>query len=154
MAQPLVRPPHWKARQPVLTGARNLKMARSAHAYVRGSTAKFYEWLESLAPGSLPRGPAIWICGDCHLGNLGPVADAEGNIEIRSPGPPVFVRELLPEDLKLELTRVAPAEAEMAAHYFAEVVGRAHALWRSIVDLIATHERAYLEHCRRVALAG
>ena len=40
-----------------------------------GSTAKFYEWLEALAPHALPEGPAIWICGDCHLGNLGPVSD-------------------------------------------------------------------------------
>jgi uncharacterized protein (DUF2252 family) len=32
-------------RQRILTETRNLKMAQSAHAYVRGSTAKFYEWL-------------------------------------------------------------------------------------------------------------
>lgn len=401
MVTQVFSPPHWKARQPVLASARNLKMAQSAHAYVRGSTAKFYEWLDSLAPDSLPQGPAIWVCGDCHLGNLGPVADAERNVEIQirdfdqtvignpahdlirlglslamaargsdlpgvttarivermiegytsafAPGarnkrPPrpqavtaalrqserrswrhlarerlaggtialprgkrfwtlsrkeraaiaalfesaplkelarslshrhdtarvdlvdaaywmkgcsslgllrfallldiegrasarddlclidvkeatqaiaprygdaemprknaervregarhlspslgdrmiatellgrsVFVRELLPEDLKLELTSVAASEAETAAHYLAHVVALAHArqlgkddrrawraelarnhtksldapswLWRSIVDLIATHERAYLEHCRRVYLA-
>jgi hypothetical protein len=29
----------------VLLRTRHLKMARNAHAYVRGSTAKFYEWL-------------------------------------------------------------------------------------------------------------
>src|SRR5271165_3660873 len=57
-------------------------MARSAHAYVRGNTLKFYEWLKSLGQGALPEGPAIWICGDCHVGNLGPVADAEGKVEI------------------------------------------------------------------------
>ena len=56
-------------------------MARSAQAYVRGSTVKFYEWLES-AKGKVPEGPAIWIFGDCHLGNLGPVADSDGNVEI------------------------------------------------------------------------
>ena len=48
-----------------------LKMARSAHAYVRGSTVKFYEWLEAQKRGTLPEGPAVWICGDCHAGNLG-----------------------------------------------------------------------------------
>ncbi len=57
-------------------------MAISAHAYVRGNTLKFYEWLESLERGTLPEGPAIWICGDCHVGNLGPVASAEGKVEI------------------------------------------------------------------------
>ncbi len=57
-------------------------MARSARAYVRGSTAKFYEWLTSVKPRQLPSGPPIWICGDCHLGNLGPLASAEGRVEI------------------------------------------------------------------------
>ena len=62
---------------------RNLKMSRSAHAYVRGSTQKFYEWLDDSAAGKLlPLGPPVWICGDCHLGNLGPVADAKGRVKI------------------------------------------------------------------------
>src|SRR5579862_805222 len=69
-------------RQPVLALRRRLKMAVSAHAYVRGNTLKFYEWLESLKRGTLPEGPPIWICGDCHVGNLGPVASAEGRVEI------------------------------------------------------------------------
>jgi uncharacterized protein (DUF2252 family) len=71
-----------KGRQEVLTERRRLKMARSAHAYVRGSTWKFYEWLESSTAQSLPKGPPVWICGDCHLGNLGPVADAKGRVKI------------------------------------------------------------------------
>ena len=32
--------------------------------------------------GQLPEGPPVWICGDCHVGNLGPVADADGKVEI------------------------------------------------------------------------
>ena len=32
-------------RQKILTYNRNLKMAQSARAYVRGNTSKFYEWL-------------------------------------------------------------------------------------------------------------
>src|ERR1700753_1441667 len=56
-------------------------MARSAHAYVRGSTVKFYEWLER-SDGKVPSGPPIWICGDCHLGNLGPLANVNGRVEI------------------------------------------------------------------------
>ena len=46
-------------------------MAQSAHAYVRGSTVKFYEWLESSNRTKVPEGPPVWICGDCHVGNLG-----------------------------------------------------------------------------------
>ena len=59
-------------------------MARSAHAYVRGSTAQFYEWLgASSAARRIPEGPSLWICGDCHLGNLGPLANGHGSVEIQ-----------------------------------------------------------------------
>lgn len=58
-------------------------MARSAHAYVRGSTVAFYEWLKSATGRAVPQGPGIWICGDCHIGNLGPIGSVEGNIEIK-----------------------------------------------------------------------
>jgi uncharacterized protein (DUF2252 family) len=95
-------------------------------------------------------------------------------------GKPVFLRELLPEDLKLELDRVSTEQATRSARYLARVVGRAHArqmsegdkkrwrteltrnrsktldapswLWSSVVELISVHERAYLDHCRRYAL--
>lgn len=70
-------------RQEHLAYTRNLKMASSAHAFVRGSTAKFYDWLNEGAARRIPAGPAVWICGDCHSGNLGPVADAKGRIEIQ-----------------------------------------------------------------------
>ena len=71
-------------RQAILDGKRTLKMARSTHAYVRGNTAKFYEWLDaSPAAKRVPQGPAIWICGDCHLGNLGPINDGNGRIEVQ-----------------------------------------------------------------------
>jgi uncharacterized protein (DUF2252 family) len=89
----------------------------------------------------------------------------------------VFLRELLPQDLKLEIDQISQEEAMKAAHHLAMVVGRAHArqmnaatrakwrdvlgrnrpadlaapswLWSSIVELVASHEAAYLEHCRR-----
>lgn len=92
----------------------------------------------------------------------------------------VFVRELLPEDLKLEIEELTPGKAKRAARYLARVVGLAHArqmddyerstwrtelarsktrsleaptwLWNSVVDLVGTHERGYLDHCRRFAL--
>jgi uncharacterized protein (DUF2252 family) len=69
-------------RVPVLKLRQTLKMARSAHAYVRGSTVQFYQWLEAQKRGTLPEGPAIWICGDCHAGNLGPIAGVDGRVEI------------------------------------------------------------------------
>ena len=76
----MVKPSH---REQILIQARNLKMARSAHAYVRGNTAKFYEWLDSSSRCKLPDGPPMWICGDCHVGNLGPVADAKGRVLVQ-----------------------------------------------------------------------
>jgi uncharacterized protein (DUF2252 family) len=72
-----------KARAAILIRTRNLKMSRSSHGYVRGNTVKFYEWLEAQKSGSLPEGPPTWICGDCHVGNLGPVANSAGRIEIQ-----------------------------------------------------------------------
>jgi uncharacterized protein (DUF2252 family) len=95
-------------------------------------------------------------------------------------GRPVVVRELLPEDLKLDIDQFSRGEALGAARYLAFVVGRAHGrqmtpdvrtawkrelqrngsdlhapswLWKSVVGLIIKHEEAYLEHCRRYALS-
>lgn len=70
------------ARGDVLRARRNLKMARSAQSYVRGSTARFYDWLNG-GSGRLPQGPPIWICGDCHYGNLGPVANAKDEVQVQ-----------------------------------------------------------------------
>jgi uncharacterized protein (DUF2252 family) len=82
LADKTSRAPRPSERGPILTRTRNLKMARSAHAYVRGSTIKFYEWLEA-SGGKLPSGPPVWICGDCHIGNMGPLADAKGRVDIQ-----------------------------------------------------------------------
>ena len=95
-------------------------------------------------------------------------------------GKAVVVRELMPQDLKIEISRLSPEEAVSLAHYLAGVVGRAHGrqmtssqrrtwrsdlakshkasleapswLWSSVVELIGLHEAAYLDHCRRFAL--
>ena len=95
-------------------------------------------------------------------------------------GRSVVLRELAPQDLKLEVEQFTRLEALQAARYLAFVGGRAHArqldvaarlawsreldrrrpadldapdwLWTSIVALAARHERGYLEHCRRSAL--
>lgn len=69
-------------REVQLSAIRNSKMARSSHAYVRGSTVQFYDWLEA-GDATLPQGPEIWICGDCHIGNLGPLADLKGRVSIQ-----------------------------------------------------------------------
>jgi uncharacterized protein (DUF2252 family) len=76
---PNLKPRH---RSAILDARRQLKMAQSAHAYVRGNTLKFYEWLATRGTKSLPHGPPVWICGDCHVGNLGPVASTKGRVEI------------------------------------------------------------------------
>jgi uncharacterized protein (DUF2252 family) len=94
-------------------------------------------------------------------------------------GKAVVVRELLPQDLKIEIDQLTRSQACKAARYLGNVVGIAHArqmttserlgwkkllrdqrstqldaphwLWTSIVDLIGAHEKAYLDHCRRFA---
>jgi len=72
-------------RTATLNARRELKMARSAHAYVRGSTERFYEWIRSPAGRAVPSGPEVWICGDCHVGNLGPIGHPRGKavVELR-----------------------------------------------------------------------
>jgi uncharacterized protein (DUF2252 family) len=93
-------------------------------------------------------------------------------------GRQIVIRELLPQDLKIEMASISRDDA-VAARFLAEVVGKAHArqmdakkraawqaelarnrsktlaapswLWTSVVDLIASHETAYLEHRRQYA---
>jgi uncharacterized protein (DUF2252 family) len=77
-----MKPPSPDQRADLLAERQRRKMARSAQTYVRGSTVKFYEWLEQDGR-KLPEGPAVWICGDCHYGNLGPVANAKGDVAIQ-----------------------------------------------------------------------
>jgi len=92
----------------------------------------------------------------------------------------VVMRELMPQDLKLEVGSLTQERAVALAAYLAGVVGKAHGrqmtpeqragwlgdlskarsgaleapnwLWSSVVDLLGIHERAYLEHCRSFAL--
>ena len=89
---------------------------------------------------------------------------------------PVIIRELMPEDLKLEMEQFSRKEAVTAARHLAMVVGKAHGrqmsrddrvrwgsdlgsrhptadatpswLWTTLVPLLTRHEGAYLEHCR------
>ena len=58
MAKPkALKLPGFNERQSILGARRGLKMARSAHAYVRGNTKKFYEWLGTSAAQNLPHAP-------------------------------------------------------------------------------------------------
>jgi uncharacterized protein (DUF2252 family) len=86
-------------RTAALLVQKNLKMARSAQSFVRGSTFKFYEWLEK-SGDKLPNGP--------------------------------------PD----ELIRHATKKAEVPPW-----------LWDGVVELIATHVAAYLEHCRSYVMS-
>src|SRR5580693_2572951 len=74
--------PEFEERAALLESTRTRKMAQSPHRYVRGNTSQFYEWLGSSESVGVPEGPPVWICGDCHVGNLGPVADAKGRVRI------------------------------------------------------------------------
>ncbi|WBO21566.1 DUF2252 family protein [Sphingomonas abietis] len=125
----------------------------------------------------MPEDPAERVvAGACALSpNLG-----ERMIAAKLLGRPVVLRELAPQDLKIEVDQFSRKEAIEAATYLAYVVGIAHArqltpdqrltwrqqlvsgqegdldapswLWRSIIDLAGAHETEYLEHCRRFAL--
>ena len=78
---PLRVPISPEERKAPLDARRNAKMSTSAHAYVRGSTDSFYGWLSARSK-KLPHGPAIWVGGDCHVGNLGPLANMDGSVRI------------------------------------------------------------------------
>jgi len=100
---------------------------------------------------------------------------------VRLLGKAVVMRELMPQDLKLEVGKLTQKRAMALAAYLGAIVGEAHGrqmsaadrtgwlselakartakldapswLWTSVADLLAVHERAYLEHCRLFALA-
>ena len=85
----------------------------------------------------------------------------------------------MPQDLKIEIEQLTADEATELAGFLAGVVGRLNRqmdretraqwrrdlrrnrsksldapgwLWKNVVDLLADHEKAYLEHCRKYAL--
>ena len=117
------------------------------------------------------------VAGATHLSPFLGERMIAGNMLERS----VFVRELLPQDLKVEIEHLSRDEAIEVAEFLARVVGRSHArqmdtanrkqwmaelqrnrsksldapswLWNSVVELVAAHEAAYLQHCRRYALS-
>lgn len=83
MSEPSPELPSTAERARRLRDAQRQKMAHSPHAFVRGSTTQFYRWLAEADVGRIPSGPPVWICGDCHTGNLGPIAGAEGKVAVQ-----------------------------------------------------------------------
>ena len=108
-----------------------------------------------------------WITGARHLSPFLGGRMVSGHLLQKS----VFIRELLPQDLKLEIERFSQEEAMGVAEFLAHVVGRGHArqlktamdraewlselqrnrsksldapswLWNSVVDLVGAHEAA------------
>jgi uncharacterized protein (DUF2252 family) len=103
----------------------------------------------------------------------------ERMLPVRLLGKSAVMRELAPQDLKLDVDQFGREEAVRAAHYLAHVVGKAHGrqmdaetraawrteitrgndvdegapswLWSSVVELAGRHEVGYLQHCRRYA---
>ena len=93
-----------------------------------------------------------------------------------------FIRELLPQDLKIDIARLRRKQARRVAAFLAHVVGQAHSrqmdaatrtswcqelqrnhsrtldapswLWTAVIGLLSVHERDYLDHCRRYVGGG
>ncbi len=101
-----------------------------------------------------------------------------GHVGDRAGGTPVTVRELLPQDLKIDAEQFSRGEAVRVSRHLAAILGRAHGrqmgaadrrtwidavrapgpgpdapgwLWSVVTDLMGAHQRGYLEHCRRIA---
>ena len=160
-----------------LVGLKNAK-GRSDYALV-----DLKEAVAPIAPAArgadMPRNPAERVVAAAralapHLGSR--------MVATRAVGRSLFLRELAPQDLELEVDQFTRSQAVTAARYLAFVVGKAHArqmddrirsgwadvldtdrrgaidaptwLWESIVSLAGSHEAGYLDHCRRFVLAG
>ena len=115
------------------------------------------------------------VAGACHLSP----ALGERMLATKLGEHSVFLRELLPQDLKFEIENLSLTEAVKVAEFLATVTGQAHArqmdretrrswreelgrnrskaldapswLWKSVVHLLVLHEGEYLEHCRKHA---
>ena len=69
-------------RQYRLDLRRRQRMARSAYSFVRGDISNYYGHVRELGV-AMPEGPALWICGDCHFGNLGPLSDGRDAVDVQ-----------------------------------------------------------------------
>jgi uncharacterized protein (DUF2252 family) len=165
-----------RLRYAVLVGVGGKKAARGEISFldIKEATAPA---APRVADAMMPRDNARRVVEGAR--NLAPNL-GERMVATRLNGRSVVVRELLPQDLKLEINQLTHTEAVNAARFLATVVGQAHArqmdrstrlawrktlqqnysktldapswLWSSILELVANHETAYLEHCRRFPL--
>ena len=133
--------------------------------------------LKEAVASAAPAAPGVDVPGD-HAARVVAGARAlspnlgDRMLAARLLGRPIVVRELMPQDLKLEIDRLTPDEAVGVAGFLANVVGKAHArqmsaaerdgwaaavgtaalgepwLWSAVVHLTARHAGAYLRHCR------
>jgi hypothetical protein len=122
-------------------------------AYGRGSTRKVLRMARDCRSRRLPRRPAMWIGGDCHAGQFGPLGDERGRVAqgVRPPADvcrqlpdkSVLIREVLPRicSSKSNSTR---DEAMKATGYLAAVIGKAHE------RQLSTHEERRQEELKRI----
>jgi uncharacterized protein (DUF2252 family) len=117
------------------------------------------------APGAkMPRDQAQRVVAGAQA--LSP-ALGERMIATQLLGRSVFIRELLPQDLKLDIDAVvghahARQMDDATRQSWLKELRRNPAsnvdapswLWLGVVDMLGRHERAYLEHCRKFATAA
>ena len=60
---------HDRQRLPALAALRYQRMQADAFAFFRGSAPLYYARLAAAPP--LPASPAVWLCGDAHVENVG-----------------------------------------------------------------------------------
>jgi uncharacterized protein (DUF2252 family) len=125
---------------------------------------------------------ANWMKGCSSLGRLRFAVLLEVGKKKRKTERFCLVDIKVPQDLKLKMDQLTREEAIGAARFLASVIGKALAsqmnhktkvkwradlnrnhskkldepswLWTSVVELVASHEAAYLEHCRVYAMQG
>ena len=84
----------------------------------------------SAANAQCQKGPPIWICGDCHVGNLGLLAAADGKIHVQ-------IRDL---------------DQSVIGNPNHDLIRLALSLSSAARGSDLRGEAAYLEHCRSYAL--
>ena len=146
-----------RRRERLLEASRIEKMARSSHAFVRGNTEQHYAWLEP-HDAAIPKGPSVWICGDCHVGNLGPIADKNGQVDvlIRDLDQTVIgspAHDLIRLSLSLaSLARSSDLPGTVTARMVEQVMEGYEAGLNASDDAAAAREPALVRTVRRLAL--
>ncbi len=96
--------------------------------------------METTGAKQLPEGPAVWICGDCHVGNLGPLADKKGRVAVQIGDLDQTVIGN-PTAARLRGTRVGPAGVTTAL-ILEQLLAGYEAVLTSNFDSGASHRRS------------